>query len=90
MSGRLEREPTEVGPAYVMCSPCLSRTHMHTQAQHTGWGWWGGGMFEDSCQILTVMPHAALFAKDWLSGAITFITMYVQRVPWKLFMALLL
>lgn len=31
---------------------------MHTLAQCGGWG-----VFEDSCQILTVMPHTALFAK---------------------------
>lgn len=34
-------------------------------------------MFEDSCQIMTVMPHPALFAKAWLSEAITFITMEI-------------
>lgn len=33
MSGRLEREPTEVGQAYVICSLCVSHTHAHTQAQ---------------------------------------------------------
>lgn len=85
MSGRLEREPTEVGRAYVMCSLCASHTHAHTSTARVGGG---GSVYEDSCQIMTVMPHPALFAKAWLSGAITFITMYVQRVPWKLFMAL--
>lgn len=33
MSGRLEREPTEVTQAYVICSLCVSHTHAHTQAQ---------------------------------------------------------
>lgn len=33
MSGRLEREPTEVGQAYVICSLCVSYTHHQAQSK---------------------------------------------------------
>lgn len=81
MSGRLEREPTEVGQAYVISSLCVA----HTQAERRG----GKSLFEDGCHISAVMPCMALCSlKAKLSGAIAFISMYVQKVHWKLFMAL--
>lgn len=68
MSGRLEREPTEVGQAYVICSLCVSHTHAHTQARSRGEK---NGLFEDGCHISAVMPRTALCnaLKAWLSGA---------------------
>lgn len=46
-------------------------------------------MFEDGCHISAVMHHTYLCSlKARLSEAIAFISMYVQKVPWKLFMAL--
>lgn len=39
MSGRLEREPREVGQAYVICSLCVSHTHTHRAEKMLVWGW---------------------------------------------------
>lgn len=56
MSGRLEREPTEVGQAYVISSLCVA----HTQAERRG----GKSLFEDGCHISAVMPCMALFSES--------------------------
>ena len=88
MSGRLEREPTEVGQAYIICSLSLTHTltHAHKSTDEEGGA---GSMFENGCHISAVMHRAALCSlKAWLSGAVAFISMHVQKVPWKLFMAL--
>lgn len=51
MSGRLEREPTEVGQAYVICSLSLTQT----QAQMKG-----GSMFEDGYKV----PYSSLLTES--------------------------
>lgn len=46
-------------------------------------------MFQDDCHISAVMHHTPLCAlKACLSEAVAFISMHVQKVPRKLFMAL--